>query len=456
MPAENKQAIDIRETIKGFLTERFNAKAEKLSADDPKYTQLAAQFAYDDWITDAARRVGQLQVVTHSLKPTHPDAKGSSVYAPPGQSSSGSAIGTQSLGEQFTVDAVGNAAALDVFKFLKLTYDGRTLLEHVEQRDASLEKALSDDTDKARQLMEQFATITEPGEQYSSHTRGKQLYWLIGDDPTAHEDFHLLAPLYATSLAHRVFQTINQDRFSDEAKAARDARRKNQPYEHGYCDYPGLAVQRFGGSKPQNISQLNSERGGNSYLLGSAPPLWRSRSVAPIRSASAFRAFSARPAVRPAIRALAEFLAEDPAKNVHTRDYRDELTAALVDELIVFTSEMHQLAPGWTDDWHCQLSFEQQCWLDPYRARIDTDFAKRMLAADWWPTICEDFSRWVNARLEWQIKHTLGDPEHRHFSKAIATDANARQAFDFARKDWQAKLEKELAGLTEVFNDDAE
>lgn len=454
MPALKEHPCAIRSVIQTFLKERFDTKTEKLAPDDPKYEQLVGQFDYDRWLADAARRVGQLQVVTHSLKPIHPDAKGSSVYSPPEGTLPGAVIGTNILGDQFTVDVVGNAAALDVFKFLKLKYDGRTLLERVEQGDADLERALSDNVETGRQLMAQFATITEPAGRYASHTRGKQLFWLVGDDPSVDEDFHLLAPLYATSLAHRVFQTINEDRFSDDAKAAREARRKDQPFEHGYCEYPGLAIQRFGGSKPQNISQLNSERGGNSYLLGSAPPLWRSRGVSPIRSTSAFPAYASRSGVRPAIRELGRFLAEDPAQNMHTRDYRDQLTAELVDELIVFTSEMHQLPAGWTDDWHCQLPFEQQCWLDPHRAKVDSEFAERMSALDWWRAICGDFSRWLNARLDRYLKQATGDPEHRHFARAAADDPNAKRAFEWALKDWQAELDKELAFLPEVFNDD--
>src|SRR5699024_1960237 len=276
MPSQDGEAAQIRAVIRQFLNERFLAKTEKLDPADDKYQRYVEQFEYNTWLADAARRVSQLQVVTHSLKPTHPDAKGSSIYAPPGGAASETVVGTDTLDASFSVDVVGNAAALDVFKFLQQEVNGRSLLERVEQGDPDLEAALSDDPETAHHLMQQFARITDPGDRHASHTLAKQLFWLTGDDPAVDEDFHLLAPLYATSLAHRVFQTINHDRFSDEAKAAREARRGNRPNERGYCDYPGLAMQRFGGSKPQNISQLNSERRGESHLLNSAPPLWRS------------------------------------------------------------------------------------------------------------------------------------------------------------------------------------
>ncbi|WP_348760576.1 type I-F CRISPR-associated protein Csy1 [uncultured Salinisphaera sp.] len=447
------QADSLRSTIERFLGERFSAKTEKLSPDDPQHQKLTEQFNYDTWLANAAQRVSQLQVVTHSLKPVHPDAKGSSLYAPPASDTPSQTIGTHALGDAFTVDVVGNAAALDVFKFLKLEHDGQTLLERVEQGDAQLAAALSDDADTGAKLMRDFATITEPSGEWSSHKRGKQLYWLVGDDPSLDDAFHLISPLYATSLAHRVFRTINDDRFSDNAKAAREARKKDHPDDHGFVDYPGLAVQRFGGSKPQNISQLNSERGGNSYLLSCAPPTWRSRHIAPIRGSSAFTVFGRRPDVRRNVRSLGRLLAGNPEPNMGTRDRRDELTRALVDELIVFTSEMQQLPPGWTDDWHCRLAFAHQCWLDPFRATEDADFRAEMADIDWLSTVCEDFSRWLNGRLEYFWKLAMGDPEHRHFAKSAARDENMA-TLAAAYRDWQYELQAELAGFAEVIDDD--
>lgn len=458
MPDSQEEAAALRATIQNFIQERFAAKTDKLDPADDKYQKYVAQFDYDTWLADAARRVGQLQVVTHSLKPIHPDAKGSSIYAPPGSQMSETVISTDTLDDSFKVDVVGNAAALDVFKFLQQEVNGRSLLERVEQGDVNLEAALSDDAETGRQLMQQFARIIEPGAYYASHTLAKQLFWLTGDDPAVNEDFELLAPLYPTSLVHRIFQTINHDRFGDEAKAARQARFKNQPSKSGYCEYPGLAIQRFGGSKPQNISQLNSQRGGNSYLLSSAPPLWRSRRVALIRAQSAFPAYARRPGVWPTIRELGRFLAQDPAKNMHTRDYRDQLTAELVDELIVFTHDMHQLPAGWTDDWHCRLPLEQQCWLDPYRANQDTEFAEQYLQVknSWLDTVCDDFSRWLTARLERYSKLLMGDPEYRHFAQAAGQDMALQKALEDARKDWQQRLQQELEALAEVLSHDDE
>ena len=72
-----------RATILRFLQERRDGKLEQLAADDPQRQSLMAQFEFATWIDDAARRVGQIQAVTHSLKATHPDARGTNFYRPP-------------------------------------------------------------------------------------------------------------------------------------------------------------------------------------------------------------------------------------------------------------------------------------------------------------------------------------------------------------------------------------
>ena len=73
----------LRELIEQFIQQRFATKTEKLAKDDPAYLKFQEQFAPQTWLADAARRVSQLQVVTHSLKPIHPDAKGTNLYVEP-------------------------------------------------------------------------------------------------------------------------------------------------------------------------------------------------------------------------------------------------------------------------------------------------------------------------------------------------------------------------------------
>jgi len=134
--------IGLRSAMDDFLRERLEGKLDKMPLDDPKREALLAQFQFDAWVADAAHRAGQIQLVTHSLKAIHPDAKGTNLYVPPELLRDHDAVGSHVLRGDFTGDVVGNAAALDVYKFLKLEYGGKTLLERVLEDDDHLAAAL--------------------------------------------------------------------------------------------------------------------------------------------------------------------------------------------------------------------------------------------------------------------------------------------------------------------------
>ncbi|WP_280570988.1 type I-F CRISPR-associated protein Csy1 [Chromohalobacter sp. 296-RDG] len=445
------QAAGIREVIERFIQERFDTKAEKLAPDDPKYQALVEQFQRETWLNDAARRVTRLQVVTHSLKPIHPDAKGSNLYAPPESLTKHQGVGSHVLSAYFDGDVVGDAAALDVYKLLKLEYDAKSLLERVLEEDAELAHALSDDAELSQAWMKAFAGITEPRGKNASHTLAKQMYWLIGEDAVDDDDFHLLAPLYATSLAHRVFQTINHDRFSDEAKEARKAKREGELGAQEVHDYPNLAVQKMGGNNKQNISQLNSERGGNNYLLASLPPAWDSQEIRPplkIESVLSRRGmFGRRKEVRELVGGLKRLLDSSPGTNMQTRDLRDDYTAMILDELALFTMQMHGLPPGWSADQNCRLAIEEAFWLDPGRAKEDAEFRKARHESDWPDEVRQRFANWLNEALGGKLP--LGDVEFRHWKKKLGQDTSHQQLLDKDHR-WMAVLMEELDDLDEL------
>jgi CRISPR-associated protein Csy1 len=401
-PPDPERSSALRALILRFLNQRLNDKLEKLPPDDPKRHELLLQFIPTAWLDDAARRVGQIQAVTHSVKAIHPYAKGSSLFRDPGDLLALAEVGSHILGTQFDLDVVGNSAALDVYKFLKLRFNGKSLLDLVNACDADLGQALSDDDAKAAQWMDSFASLSAPRGLVSSHNLAKQVYWWTGSD--AHEDahFHLLAPLYPTSLVHRVYQTLQDDRFSDEAKAARAARKAGDHHDRPVREYSNMAIQKLGGTNTQNVGQLNTERRGNNALLASLPPVWKSSEFKPIlHSGSMFKAFGQRKPVWQQTRALRQFLAADPSPTVDTRRQRAEWVDNLIDELIQFTAGMHSLPAGWTQADDCQLPLAHRQWLDPQGVEPVND--------DPTPQVADDFANWLNAQLRPPMP--VGDPE---------------------------------------------
>lgn len=422
-----------RAAISAFLQERLQAKLDKLKPDDPQRDEVIASFTHDVWLASAAKRVQQIQAVTHALKPIHPDARGTNLYVEPSTLPALAELGSHALGAHFVGDVVGNAAALDVYKLLKLEVHGRSLLTALLAHDADALAALHPDPQQAQALRDAFVSLTQPrAESPSSHTLAKQLYWLTGSDACDDAHYTLLAPLYATSLAHAVHAQVQEDRFGEANKAARQARRERKMHDGVFHDYPGLAVQNMGGTKPQNISQLNSERRGVNYLLSSLPPKWQTSAVRlPVHAASVFdRLFIARPEVRNTVRALRVFLESNPDTNLATRERREALLDTLVDELVSLAAELQQfLPPGWSrdDERFADLHRSEQLWLDPLRAEQpdEADFAREWLQLDWPAVVGQRFANWLNAQLRGKLP--LGDAEARAWEKELLTDEDGFQ-----------------------------
>ena len=415
-------AAQIRATIIGFLQDRLQPKLDKLKDGDNEGRQkLIAEHQPANWIADAAKRVGQIQQATHAIKFTHPSADGSSLSSTGNPAAGTAVVGSHVLGGAATADVVGNAAALDIYKFLRLTVNGRSLLDRAIGQDPALAEALSEDPALAAQWMAAFAGLPEPKGRPASHKLAKQVYWPLSDG-----GYHLLAPLLSSPLAHVVHKRIGEDRFSDDAKAAREARRVGKPHPSGYRDYPNLVIQSFGGSKPHNISQLNSERGGENYLLASVPPIWQSPAIRPpLKTESVFaRYFERRREVRRLSEALRDYLRRvaDARSNLRIRETRADLVTDLCGEVLHMAAELRTyLTPGWTAGPECQLNLAEQCWLDPARSQLDDTFATQLRRGDWKDEVCLRFGNWLNARLQTDKTH-FGEAESQAWQTALGSE----------------------------------
>lgn len=419
----------IRSTITAFLQERLQSKLDKLKEGDAETRQkLLDEHQPAVWIADAVHRSGWIQQASHAIKFTHPSADGSSLSSAGHPQAGALELGTHSLAGEGAPDVVGNAAALDVYKFLRLAVDGRSLLERAITRDPAFAEVLSG---YSTEWMAAFAALPDPKGKPASHKLAKQVYWPMGNGT-----YHLLAPLLSSSLAHAVHQRIAEDRFSEAAKAAREAERAGKAHPQGYRDYPNLAIQSFGGSKPQNVSQLNSERRGQNYLLASLPPIWRSAAIhPPLNVETVFaRYFQQRGEVRRLVEGLRKFLyrVADAKSNERIRATRHQIVAELCDQALLMTAELRELEPGWSAGAECRLNRAEQCWLDPDRRLTDEEFATDYRRGDWKDDVCLNFANWLNGRLKTD-KTLFGGPE------ALA---------------WKGMLEQELKMLREELGDE--
>ncbi len=437
-PSTERRPDRFRASIAAFIEARREAKLK--GTEDGADT--SAKYDYHAWLADAARRVGQIQAVTHVLKATHPDARGSSLHVRPDSLPRHVEIGTHVLPDDFAEDVVGNAAALDVFKFLKLEVDGRRLLDWAQNGDEDLLAALHHDAGTAAGWLEAFRNLVRAEMAPSSHEAAKQLYWLVGDTPDEDSQYHLLQPLFSSSLAHAVHAEIQDARFGEDNSAARQAFRAKEPHGDGYRDYRNLVARKLGGTKPQNISQLNSERGGVNYLLASLPPRWdreHPRSLLDLDCAIEQR-FAYFEGVRPLVWKLSEFLQSvaDRPPNKDIVERRETIEQAIGFQLPMFAASIQaRLEPGWTRDPGCTLPLFQQLWLDPERVELDPrldpahpeweqqdrDFIAAYDLGDWQDQVASRFAQWLNAQLRDAGLAGVGDAEYAHWARQAIVDA---------------------------------
>ncbi len=423
-----------RKAITDFIEARREAKLKGKEEDAD--TDAASKYEYGTWLADAARRVGQIQAVTHVLKATHPDARGSSLHVPPHTLPRHPEIGSHVLGTDFAEDVVGNAAALDVFKFLKIEVDGRRLLDWMQTGDVDLRDALHADAATAQEWMKAFSALVRSDRKPGSHEAAKQLYWLAEGSANDDAGYHLLQPMFSSSLAHAVHADIQDARFGEDNKAARQAFRAREAHAAPYRDYRNLVVRKLGGTKPQNVSQLNSERGGVNYLLASLPPSWDTGQPQKLlNQTSAMDRLSWFPGVRDTVKQLAEFLLSDPPPTEPTRRHRSALEQELGMQLAIFAVEAQvRFEPGWTRSEHCTLPLHQQVWLDPERVELDpreapeeaaedAAFIAAWVAGHWADEVAGDFANWVNARLHAAGLTSVGDAEYQHWARQAIVDA---------------------------------
>lgn len=82
------------------------------------------------------------------------------------------------LGAGLLPDVVGNAAALDVYKFLNLSVGAHRILDLALAADPVLAEAFSDNAEEAHAWMAAFATLPEA--KNTPLTLAKQVYWPLG------------------------------------------------------------------------------------------------------------------------------------------------------------------------------------------------------------------------------------------------------------------------------------
>jgi len=399
--------------------------ATEISMAKSQYHEAAApiedKFNVVSWLTDAARRAKQISLATHAPKYTHGDSKASSILASSDELSNLYLVTSSLKNKQ--LDFAGNSAVFDVASLLKITVNGESLIDQLQNKHVDALKAFTDNVTLLGEWQSGFEKALGD-EKRSGHTLTKQLYYPVNLD--GDEKYHLLCPLFSSSLAHELHKQVTKTRFG-ESKDIRETRKKGNFHQALDESFPATAVQNFGGSKPQNISQLNSERYGQSFLLNCAPPTYQAQSKPPLTSASIFnREFGFK--TSKLIREFKAFLTglTEQDRNFKTRYKRDYgFVQPLLDSLFNHAVQIQSLTEhaGWASDDECQMKREHALWLDVNNpnSAFQTDREKSV----WLEVVANDFSLWLLRKLENKQHYLLGDVEQQYFKKLCLHELKA-------------------------------
>ena len=372
--------------IKEYLQERKSLwlkKKVKTNTPEEEQRQLEQEaerlFSLVEWLPDAAKRAGQLSMVSHPAKFSHPNAKTTCLIADCQRKADGF-LRTGNVDSR--LDVLGNAAALDVQKFLSLMLqDGKSILQHLEESTEYIQQQFSIPTANYDDLADGLLAIKKKGSEQKTHGGVKQVYFPVD------EDYHLLSILMPSGILFELKKRINDMRFSEKAKASRDARKNNKAADD-YAEIYDLTSIGFGGTKPQNISVLNNQNGGVAYLLPASPPVLAGRRLNPPRN-SFFDLKYTRPENYQ--ERFSEFhkTLSVAINNKGIRNKIRGLVKAIFFELIDRSWQLRYLEAGWSDsDRYKKLPRREKLWLDAQYRNSEEK------GEDWLETLEASFVRW--------------------------------------------------------------
>ncbi len=377
------------ENIHLFLNERKELWLKdrlKKAKDDTAVAELQQQandkFSLKEWLPDAAKRVAQLSMVSHPSKFSHPSAKTSSVIAEVKSAQDGY---LRSGNVDYSLDVFGNAAAMDVYKFLSLSLmDGSSVLAGFEQDHPDLKNLIEKLPLDFASLKQAFLVIKNDAALSKTDYLVKQVYF-----PLKNNEYHLLSILIPSGLMTRLKQSIDQLRFSDETKKAKEKRKNNEQDTKGYADIFDLTVTAYGGTQPQNISVLNSQNAGRAYLLPSTPPILEKRTVR-LPTTDFFSQCLYRKNFQDSFIHLHKLMQLD-FNNIDIRMAIQNIIQFVIDQVLFQGFKIREHYPeGWSkQDYYASLPKVQRVWLDQvYVTQREED-------KDWRQDLSEDIARWI-------------------------------------------------------------
>lgn len=438
----------ITEKSKELKDEKSQQKISKLEkAIEDKQNELdnlriaAHSGEVRDWIDKTSEKKiksgRKIIKTTHVLKFTHGAASNAGVLIDNIEAEN--LLTTATLGKNRAYDlAHNNGNLITISRFLALSLMGKSIFDCIMEGNFEFLDSFYGSQEQLVKWKDGLANLIE-SRNIKTAEFAKQSYFPVRADKF---DYHILVPLFSSSVAEALYRRVSDSIFDAEQVKIREQIRVDKGEHSKYAKgvdirFPNIAVAKFGGAQPQNISMLNKGRNwkasqtdnsayGIGYLFNCAPPTWRSQLKPPVKNKSLFDEASINCQAKTDIDFLREFLLrferiELSIKPPERMKWIEDWVGNIIDEVFYYVYSIHQLPAGWSSEANIKLKIEHQYLLDPYRDN-ETFQADRQVVS-WQSVICSDFAKWLNRALVGKDKQFTPREMHTHLWHKLFEDA---------------------------------
>lgn len=365
-----------------WLERKANGKepnADLLNESEIRYEKNA-------WIMKAIKQA-RYAITTHAGTFTHPDAKTSCFIFSKSSVNNGLLI-TNNVRCKNSFDLFGNAATdtfvKEIYLFLQESVEDKNVWYHFKNESDIAKNFVARLNVDFEEAKKSFSKLIIDSEISKTHQLLKQVYFSIGEN-----EYHLLSLLTPSIVTTELLNRINFIRFNDAAKEARALKRDNKFCVNDFSEIYNLTEIKFGGSKPQNVSVLNSQNAGRAYLLSSCPPVLEKRAIR-LPKTDFFAQCLYRKNYQESFIQLHKFMQLD-LNNDDIRTAIRNIIQFVIDQILVLASKTREYSvEGWSNqDYYASLPKLQRIWLDKiYQTERDED-------DDWRDELSREIARWI-------------------------------------------------------------
>lgn len=352
-----------------------------------------------DWFDAMVMHMNECHLASHIGKFTNPDIK--------------TTVCSHSKKVAGYVTTGGSNCSLDILTpaqylgsaslLLSPVTPDKNVLEAVITRDKELEKELELLSLPIEKLQKKVQEMLEDSqkEPEATDTHLRQVYF-----PIAEGKYHLLSVMPSSSLAlemYRRIRAINGHKIGCYNK-------KSETYGQPCEEITELTKISFGGTKPLNISALNSRCRGKTYLLSSLPPSLPARKIR-LPKSDFFRESIWYKQQSSTLYRLHAYMKQD-RNTIEIRQEIHDLVNEMISAVLWAAYQIRTGKIGWSEEeTYSQLPTAQKIWLDDA-------YAEERLEPSWTGEIAAAFARWVVFSYEKLLGEeavSLGDAEWRNF-----------------------------------------